>query len=103
MADPMRIRAQENGGVVDVKVLMKHDMETGQRKDASGKVIPAHHINTITATCKGKVVFESMFGPAVSKDPFLNFKFKGGAKGDAVSVTWVDNKGDKRTDEAKIS
>ena len=102
MADPMRIRAQENGGVVDVKVLMKHDMETGQRKDASGKVIPAHHINTITATCKGKVVFESMFGPAVSKDPFLNFKYKG-AKGDKIVVSWVDNKGDKRTDEATAS
>ncbi|MEY4625759.1 MAG: thiosulfate oxidation carrier complex protein SoxZ, partial [Pseudomonadota bacterium] len=41
MADPMRVRAQENGGVVDVKVLMKHDMETGQRKDAAGKTIPA--------------------------------------------------------------
>ena len=103
MADPMRVRAQETGGVVDVKVLMKHDMETGQRKDSSGKVIPAHHITTITATCKGKQVFHGEFGPAVSKDPFLNFKFKGGAKGDTVSITWVDNKNDKRTDEAKIS
>jgi sulfur-oxidizing protein SoxZ len=103
MADPMRVRAQENGGVVDVKVLMKHDMETGQRKDPSGKTIPAHHITTLTATCKGKQVFEAQFGPAVSKDPFLNFKFKGGAKGDTVSITWVDNKNDKRTDEAKIS
>lgn len=103
MADPMRVRAQENGGVVDVKVLMKHDMETGQRKDASGKVIPAHHITTIIATYKDKQVFEAQFGPAVSKDPFLNFKFKGGAKGETVSITWVDNKNDKRTDVAKIS
>ena len=102
MADPMRVRAQENGGVVDVKVLMKHDMETGQRKDASGKVIPAHHITTLTATCKGKQVFEAQFGPAVSKDPFLNFKYKG-AKGDKVTVSWVDNKGGKRTDEATVS
>lgn len=103
MVDPMRVRAQENGGVVDVKVLMKHDMETGLRKDSAGKTIPAHHITTITASCKGKQVFEAQFGPAVSKDPFLNFKFKGGAKGDTVSITWVDNKNDKRTDEAKIS
>jgi len=58
MADPMRVRAQEAGGVVDVKVLMKHDMETGQRKDAAGKTIPAHHITTITATCKGKQVLK---------------------------------------------
>ncbi len=41
-------------------------------------------------------------GPAVSKDPFLNFKYKG-AKGDKIAVTWNDNKGDKRTDEATVS
>ncbi|WP_354682748.1 thiosulfate oxidation carrier complex protein SoxZ [Cupriavidus necator] len=103
MADPMRVRATENGGVVDVKILMKHDMETGQRKDASGKVVPAWHIQTVTAQCKGKEVFRAQFGPAVSKDPFLNFKFKGGAKGDKVAVTWIDNRGDKRTDEATIA
>lgn len=103
MADPMRVRATENGGVVDVKILMKHDMETGQRKDASGKTIPAWHIQPVIATCKGKEVFHAQFGPAVSKDPFLNFKFKGGAKGDKVTVTWVDNRGDKRTDEATIA
>lgn len=103
MGDPMRIRAAETGGVVDVKVLMKHDMESGQRKDAAGKVIPAWHINTVVAKVKDKDVFEAQFGPAVSKDPFLNFKFKGAAKGDKISVTWVDNKGDTRTDEATIS
>jgi sulfur-oxidizing protein SoxZ len=48
-------------------------------------------------------VFHGEFGPAVSKDPFLNFKFKGGAKGDEVTVSWVDNKNDTRTDKAKIS
>ncbi|TMS57848.1 thiosulfate oxidation carrier complex protein SoxZ [Imbroritus primus] len=103
MADPMRVRATESGGVVDVKILMKHDMETGQRKDASGKTIPAWHIQTVTAQVGGKTVFDAQFGPAVSKDPFLNFKFKGAAKGDKLSVTWVDNRGDKRTDEATIS
>ncbi|WP_029044341.1 MULTISPECIES: thiosulfate oxidation carrier complex protein SoxZ [Cupriavidus] len=103
MADPMRVRAAENGGVVDVKILMKHDMETGQRKDANGKTIPAWHIQNVTVVCNGKEVFQAQFGTAVSKDPFLNFKFKGGAKGDKVTVTWVDNRGDKRTDEATIS
>lgn len=103
MADPMRVRATENGGVVDVKILMKHDMETGQRKDSAGKTIPAWHILTVVASCKGKEVFNAQFGAAVSKDPFLNFKFKGGAKGDKVTVTWVDNRGDKRTDEATIA
>lgn len=103
MADPMRVRATENGGIVDVKILMKHDMETGQRKDAAGKIIPAWHIQTVIAQVNGKTVFDAQFGPAISKDPFLNFKFKGAAKGDKVSVTWVDNRGDKRTDEATIA
>ena len=103
MGDPMRIRATESGGVVEVKVLMKHDMESGQRKDAAGKVIPAWHINTLTAKVKDKEVFAAEFGPAVSKDPFLNFKFKGAAKGDKISVPWVDNRGDTRTDEVAIA
>lgn len=103
MGDPMRIRATEAGGVVEVKVLMKHDMESGQRKDSAGKVIPAWHINTISAKVKDKEVFAAQFGPAVSKDPFLNFKFKGAAKGDKISVTWVDNRGDTRTDEVAIA
>ena len=103
MGDPMRIRATETGGVVEVKVLMKHDMESGQRKDSAGKVIPAWHINTISAKVKDKEVFAAQFGPAVSKDPFLNFKFKGAAKGDKISVTWVDNRGDTRTDEVAIA
>lgn len=103
MADPMRIRANANGDVVEVKVLMRHDMETGQRKDSSGKAIPAHFIQNLVAKWKDKVVLDAQFGPSVSKDPFLSFKFKGGAKGDKVSVTWTDNKGDTRTDESAIT
>ncbi|HMM84016.1 MAG: thiosulfate oxidation carrier complex protein SoxZ [Gammaproteobacteria bacterium] len=103
MGNPMRIRATESGGVVDVKVLMSHIMETGQRKDSSGNVIPAHFISNVVAKHGDKVVMSAQWGPAVSKDPFLNFKFKGGKKGDKVTVTWNDNKGDSRTDEATVS
>lgn len=103
MADPMKIRANVQGDVVEVKVLMNHEMETGQRKDSNGQIIPAHFIQRVTATYKGKTVLSAQWGPAVSKNPFLSFKFKGGAKGDKVQVAWVDNKGDTRTDEATIS
>ena len=102
MADPMRVRATESGGVVDVKVLMKHDMESGLRKDAAGKTVPAWFIKTLNVKAQGKDVLNAEFGTAVSKDPFLNFKYKG-AKGDKIVVSWVDNKGDKRTDEATAS
>lgn len=101
MADPMRIRATEAGGEVDVKVLVKHDMETGQRKDAEGKTIPEHYITDIVAKNNDKVVFSAHFGPSVSKDPYINFKYKG-AKGDKLVISWSDTKGDSRTDEAIV-
>ncbi|WP_114638475.1 thiosulfate oxidation carrier complex protein SoxZ [Polynucleobacter necessarius] len=102
MGDPMRIRAAESNGVVDVKILMKHDMESGQRKDSAGKLIPAWFISTVTVKAQGKEVFAAEFGSAVSKDPFLSFKYKG-SKGDKLTVSWIDTKGDKRTDEATVS
>jgi sulfur-oxidizing protein SoxZ len=103
MADPMRIRAQMAGSMVDVRVLMAHEMETGQRRDAAGKIVPAWYIQSVTATCNGKTVLTAQWGPAVSKNPFLSFRFSGAKAGDKVIVTWTDNKGDKRTDEAVIS
>ena len=103
MADPMKIRASILGDTTEVKVLMNHEMETGQRKDAQGKVIPAWFIQSVTATSNGRTVLAAQWGPAVAKNPFLAFKFKGAAKGDKVQVNWVDNHGDKRTDEATIT
>jgi sulfur-oxidizing protein SoxZ len=103
MADPMKIRANVTGDTTEVKVLMSHEMETGQRKDAQGKIIPAWFIQSVTATWNDKTVLSAQWGPAVSKNPFLSFRFKGGAKGDKVKITWVDNRGDKRTDEATIA
>jgi len=103
MADPMKIRANLVGDKTEVKVLMSHEMETGQRKDAQGKVVPAWFIQTVSATWNGKTVLSAQWGPAIAKNPFLSFRFKGGAKGDKVQVAWVDNRGDKRSDEATIA
>jgi sulfur-oxidizing protein SoxZ len=103
MANPMRIRASATGDVIEVKALIRHDMETGQRKDPAGNVIPAHFIQTLVAKCNDKVVLDAQIGTSISKDPFLSFKFKGGAKGDKITVTWVDSKGDTRTDETVVS
>ena len=103
MADPMRIRAQAQGDITTVRVLISHEMESGQRKDSAGKVIPAWFIQTVTATHNGKVVMSAQWGPAVSKNPYVQFSFKGGKAGEKVAVNWIDNRGDKRTDEAVIS
>jgi sulfur-oxidizing protein SoxZ len=103
MADPMRIRANEQPDGVEVRVLMSHEMETGQRRDASGNLVPAHYISNVVVTHAGKTVLSAEWGPAVSKNPYLQFKFKGAKKGDEIAVRWVDNKGDSRTDKAVVA
>ena len=102
MADPMKIRATLQGDVADVRVLMAHPMETGQRKDAAGKIVPLHFIQTITAQLNGKTVFSADVSQAVSRNPVFAFKVKGAKAGDKLSITWQDNTGDKRTDEIVI-
>jgi sulfur-oxidizing protein SoxZ len=103
MADPMKIRASMLGDTIEVKVLMSHEMETGQRKDSQGKTIPAWFIQNVTVTHNDRVVLAAQWGPAISKNPFVSFKFKGGAKGDRIRITWTDNHNDTRTDEATIA
>jgi sulfur-oxidizing protein SoxZ len=103
MSDPMRIRAQAAGGKATVRILMSHEMETGQRRDSAGKLVPAWFIQEVTASLNGKPVLTAEWGPAVSKNPFLQFTIKGAKAGDKVSVTWKDNKGGTRTDEATVS
>ncbi len=103
MAEPMRIRATMAGNVADVKVLMNHPMETGQRKDAkTGQLVPAHFITDVTATINGVTVLKSSMGGGVSRNPYLGFKVKGAKSGDKIVISWVDNTGAKRTDEATV-
>jgi sulfur-oxidizing protein SoxZ len=103
MSDPMRIRAQAQGDKTTVRVLVGHEMESGQRKDAAGKIVPAWFIQEISATWNGKTVMSAQWGTAVSKNPFMQFSFKGGKAGDKVVVSWIDNRGDKRSDEAVVA
>ncbi len=103
MADPRRIRAQAAGDKATVRVLMSHEMESGQRKDAAGKTVPAWFIQEVEAKLNGKSVMTAEWGPAVSKNPFLQFTVKGAKAGDKIAVTWKDNKGETRTDEASVS
>jgi len=103
MAAPMRIRAQAQGGNALVRVLMSHEMESGFRKDASGKIVPAWHITEVTVQHNGKTVMTAQCGPAVSKNPLLQIVVKGAKAGDRINVSWVDTKGDRRSDEAVVA
>jgi sulfur-oxidizing protein SoxZ len=102
MADPMKIRAQMKGDAAEVRVLMSHPMETGQRKDNAGNTVPPHFIQAITVEVGGKMVIRGQTGTSVSRNPVFAFKVKGAKAGDEVVVNWVDNKGDKRTDKATV-
>lgn len=103
MANPTRIRAQAQGNKTTVRLLAAHEMESGQRKDAAGKVVPAWFIQQVNVTCNGKTVLSAQWGAAISKNPFLQFSFAGGKAGDKLVVSWVDNHGEQRSDEAVIT
>ena len=103
MAEPMKIRAALQGDTADVRILMMHPMETGLRRDSRGDLVPLHFIQSVVVTHNGRTVLDAQWSQAVSRNPFLGLRVKGARAGDRISVTWVDNKGDKRTDEATVT
>ncbi len=103
MAEPMKIRATLKGDVADVRVLMGHPMETGQRKDAAGKVVPLHFIQEVTVKLNGKTVIEGQISQAISRNPVFSFRVKGAKSGDKVEISWLDNKGDTNRSETAIA
>ena len=104
MADVMKIRAQLNGEIADIKVLMAHPMETGLRKDPiSGEAVPLHFIKRVFATLNGKIVMQAQWSQAVSKNPFINFRVRGAKQGDKIVITWEDNRNDSANIEAILN
>ncbi len=99
----IKIRAKIKKGACEVKALMKHPMETGQRKNKkTGKKIPAHFIQEVTCTHSGNNVLTAEWGGAISTNPYLSFIFDGAKKGDTITLGWVDNTGGKDSTTAKI-
>lgn len=103
MAGTIKMRARKKDGVVTVKALIKHPMETGRRKDPdTGEVVPAHFIQEVVAEYDGKQVFHGYFGTGVSANPFISFEFTDAAENGVVKLNWVDNKGQSDSAEAPI-
>lgn len=100
----IKMRANIADGVTTIKALISHPMETGLVKDKkTGEIIPAHFIQEVVCAHKGTTVMTANWGPAISKNPYLSFKFTGAAAGDTVSLSWVDNKGEKDSSDATIN
>jgi sulfur-oxidizing protein SoxZ len=103
MADPMKIRAGLKGDIADVRVLMNHPMETGQRKDGSGNLIPQHFIQEIAVKLNGKTVIDAQVSQAVSRNPVFSFRVKGAKAGDRLEISWLDNKGERNSTETALA
>ena len=103
MSKKVKVRASLKDGVTTVKALMNHPMETGARKDKeTGELVPAHFIKEIVVTHNGNAVLNANWGTGISKNPYLSFKIKGGAAGDAIVLNWTDNLGETGTGETQI-
>jgi sulfur-oxidizing protein SoxZ len=99
----IKMRAKQKGGVIQVKAIITHPMETGARKDkTTGEVFPQHFIQEVICKHKGEEIMSMEWAPTVSKNPFLEFEFEGGAKGDPVELNWKDNKGETGSATVKI-
>lgn len=95
MAGNIKIKTRLKGDVVEVKSLIVHPMETGARKDPdTGELVPRHHITQLTFANNGEDVMVANFSTAVSRNPYINFRFRGAKAGDVLRVSWVDNLGD---------
>lgn len=103
MADPMKIRATVKGDIADVRVLMVHPMETGQRKDTAGNLVPVHFIQEVQVLVNGKVALEGQISQAVSRNPVFSFRLKGVKAGDKLEIAWLDNRGERSRSEAAIA
>jgi sulfur-oxidizing protein SoxZ len=82
---------------------MMHPMETGFRKDENGNFVAAHYITDVEIDVNGRSVLKATLSRAVSEDPLLFFRIKGGRPDDPIRVSWIDSWGERRIDESVIS
>ena len=92
----------KKGELIEIKTLMPHIMESGQRKDKDGKIIPRKIINTFTCEFNGKPVFSANLDSAVAANPYMQFFAKVEESG-TFRFSWTDDDGTITTAQEKIS
>jgi sulfur-oxidizing protein SoxZ len=105
MAEKPRLKIPseaKKGDVIQIKTLIPHIMESGQRKNKEGKVIPRKIINTFTCEFNGKPVFTANLEPAIAANPYIQFNAKVEESG-TFKFTWKDDDGTVTTAESKIT
>ncbi len=102
MGRSIKIRAYDIGGQVIVKSIISHPMETGRRKiNKTGKKVPPHFIKEVFVSRNRKIVMEAFWGKSISRNPFLSFQIPG-RKGDTITISWLDNRGNSDSASAKV-
>ena len=100
MAKKPRVKVPKkakSGDIIQIKTLMSHKMETGNRKDKkTGKLIPRKIINKYVVTFNGKEFFSADWAPAVAANPYMAFHMRASESG-TMEFTWVDDDGKKYT------
>lgn len=89
------------GDIIEIKTSITHDMESGQRKDKDGKVLPRKIINKFSCTVNGKEVFSADWHTAISANPYLSFFFRATESGPVV-LSWIDDDGSVYTFKSDI-
>jgi sulfur-oxidizing protein SoxZ len=95
-------KTAQKGELIEVKTLVSHVMESGQRKDSAGNTIPRKIINKFTVELNGKPLFAADIEPAISANPYMQFKFKAQESG-TLTFTWIDDDGARITAQEKIT
>jgi sulfur-oxidizing protein SoxZ len=90
------------GEAITIKTLISHKMESGQRKDDDGNVIPRSIINRFTADFNGENVIDVTLEPAISTNPFFEFEAVVPESGE-FTFTWYDDDGDVYNEAKKIT
>ena len=93
--------APKVGDIIEVKTLISHVMETGQRKDTDGRIVPRNIIHAFRATFNGRPVFQAEFQPGISANPFLSFFMRVPGPGE-FEFTWTDDAGVKAIERTPL-
>ncbi|BBK32666.1 sulfur-oxidizing protein SoxZ [Stella humosa] len=91
----------KRGQVFEVKVLISHPMESGQRRDERGAIIPRDIINRFVCTYNGDLVLEADLFPAVSANPFFAFHVLAAESG-TIDFAWRDDQGAQHSESRPI-
>jgi sulfur-oxidizing protein SoxZ len=90
------------GEIVEIKTLISHEMESGQRKDKDGKLIPRRIINKFEVKLDGRPVFTTVLYPAIAANPYISFFLKAEKTGE-LEMIWTDDDGSVYSDKQTLT